>query len=423
MSLEHFKLKYFGLYEEPAGDSTYGITHTSTPGDFLAMPYMEGSLKLDWDTEMLDPMLGKVGVDDYDLQVLGRTKWTASFDTVLHSHGLDLDGTEAAPTTSNWALLRLLKIIFGGVSSIGPSTGNAQTQVVATGTTTTTVELTAGHVAQRGFARNGVIVCKVSSTSEQLEAREIESVSGDIVTVKEAFSAAPVTGSPVRGGVTVYPTSDPDTSAQILYQGRELSKHFGFFGGNGGVSIAIDMKGLSKLSIQLAGWGWEALANHSGITVPSYTHVQPIRSIDAPLTVPTFGDSTRTPWHPMDHKLELGIAYEDEQDGSAPNGQGIRRKRRMLGRPLVKGTITKRFEDQADITAHEARTSRSVFQQLGVLAGEGMLISVPLVQFGSPKEAAVGELDGVAVPYMARKDTTGGGTSDLDTAAVRWHFF
>lgn len=417
MSTEHAALKYLAVYAEAAGETTFGVRH-ATAADFLAIPYMEGSLKIDWDTETLDPMLGTTHLDGASKKVLGRRKCSIAFDVPLHSHGASLDGENTVPTVSTWGLMRLLKIVFGGAAST--TAPGAQTEVQAT-STATLIKVTAGHGAR--FTRGGCIACDVAGTG-QLEVKEIASISTDDITVKEAFSAIPVTGGIVRGGITIYPANlgSAGDSAQFLYQGRELSKHFGFHGCNGSVALAIDMKtGLSKLSFTLAGVNWDHLANHAGVTVPSYSNVGVIRTIDAPFSVPQFGVSTRRPYCVADIKIELAIAYEDIACGSATNGQGIGGKVRVPGRPLVKGSFTHVFEDQDEMDAFEARTDYSVFAQLGVLPGAAMLISVPLAQFEQPKEAAIGAVDGEIVPFFGRPDTTGG-TTDLETAAVRWHF-
>lgn len=418
MSTEHAALKYLAVYAEAAGETTFGVRH-ATAADFLAIPYMEGSLKIDWDTETLDPMLGTVQLDGASKKVLGRRKCSVAFDVPLHSHGADLSGTTAVPTVSNWGLMRLLKIVFGGAQS---TTTEAATTTVQASSTTTLVKVTAGHGDR--FVRGGCIACVVSSGSSQVEIREVASVSTDDVTVKEAFSAAPVTGSDVRGGITIYPANlgAAGDSAQFLYQGREISKHFGFHGCNGSVALAFDMKtGLSKLSFTLAGVNWDWLGEHAGVTVPSYANVGVIRTIDAPLTVPVFGTTTRAPYCAADFKLELAIAYEDIPCGSAANGQGVGGKVRVPGRPLVKGSFTHIYEDEDELLTFEARTDRSVFAQFGVLPGAAMLVSVPLAQLEQPKEAAIGSVDGEIVPFFGRPDTTGG-TTDLETAAVRLHF-
>ncbi|UJR81489.1 hypothetical protein [Sandaracinus amylolyticus] len=416
MTLEIDRLRYVGLDEEPTGDANYGKIRT-IPGTFLALPYMEGSLKIDPDTTNLDPMAGKVGIDDYDVQIPGPKKVTAAFDIPLHSHGLDLNGVNAAPTISTWAFLRLLKICLGGV--VATTNPGAPTLVVA-GTTINTVTVTTGHGAR--FQRGSVIACQTVSGSTALEAKEVASVAGDVVTVKEAFSAIPTTGTQVRGGVTAYPTRDPDTSAQLLIEGRELSDRFAIMGLNGGFGITAQFgqdAQPSKFSFNLGGADWSRLADGSGVTTPTYSPFQLIRSVDAPLTVPVFGTSTRALVHQADFKLELALQYMDERSGSGVNG--IRRKRRLPGRPLVKGSFVERFEDQTRWASYEAREIRSVYQQLGTIAGGICLISVPRVQFGQPKRAAAGEAAGTEVPFWSFPDTTGG-TTELETAAIRFHF-
>jgi hypothetical protein len=416
MTLEIDRLRYVGLDEEPAGDTTFGRIRT-IPGTFLALPYMEGSLKIDPDTTNLDPMSGKVGLDDYDVQVPGPKKCTAAFDVAMHSHGLDLNGVNAAPTISTWAFLRLLKICLGGVVA---TTNPGSATLVLAGTTLTTVTVTVGHGAR--FQRGSVIACQTVAGSTALEAKEVASVSGDLVTVKEAFSAIPTTGTQVRGGVTAYPTRDPDTSAQLLVEGRELSDRFAIMGLNGGfgVTVAYGQDGQpGKFSFNLAGADWSRLADGAGITTPTYSPFQLIRNVDAPLTVPVFGTSTRALVHQAAFSLELGIQYMDEKSGSGVNG--IRRKRRLPGRPLVKGSFVERFEDQTRWASYEARENRSVYQQVGTTAGGICLISIPLVQFGQPKRVAAGEAAGTEVPFMGRPDTTGG-TTELETAAIRFHF-
>lgn len=416
MTLEIDKLRYVGLYEEP--NNAYGIDNSDDPGDSLALPYMEGSLKVDGDTTNLDPMSGKVEIDGYDVQVPGPKKCTVGFDVALHSHGLDLDGTTAAPSASTWALARLLKIVLGGLSATTMGPGSAQTTVQA-GSTATSIVVTTGHGVR--FARGGVIGIDVMGDGV-IEAREIASVSTDTITLKEALSGTPGTGIAVRGGLTFYVSRDPDTSAQLLVEGRELSDRFVFMGLQGGIGFSFAFgqdAAPSKLSFSMSGANWERLGDGSGVTVPTYSPFQLIRSVDAPLTVPTFGSTTRSLVHQHDFKLELALQYADEKSGSGV--QGIRRKRRMPGRPLAKGSFVERFEDQTRWASYEQKEARSVFQQLGVTPGGICLVSVPKVQFGQPKRVASGELAGAEVPFWGRNDTTGG-TTDLEVAAFRLHF-
>jgi hypothetical protein len=420
MSIEPHVLQKVGVYEEAAG--SFATSNASTPGDFLDFPYEEGSLQIDADQVLLDPMAGKIQMDAYDEQVLGPKKCTVGMKTTLHSfgYGTGLDGVEAVPTTSTWALLRVLKAILGG--SFATTAPGAQTEVVSS--TTTTVTVTAAHGAR--FAKGGVIGCVVVNGSSQIEAREIDSVSTDTVTVKEAFSAAPVVGSVVNGGVTVHPTSDPDTSLQLLVQGRELSDRFVFCGLQGGLTIEVPFgqaTSLPKLGFSLTGPYWERLSDGGSVpTAPSYDFFEPVRAVDAELTVPSISSTSRVVVHQTEFKIELsGLTYEDVPSGAGV--QGVRRKRRMPGRPLVRGSFTTPYEDSTWFDAFSNSSDRAVFQQIGNLPGRTVLLSVPTVQIGQPKRVAAGGVAGQMVPFMGRLDeAVDSPTTDAHYAAFRIHF-
>lgn len=418
MSIEPEILKRVGVYEEP--NNAFAISSASTPANYLDFPYEEGSLQMEGDQPHLDPMAGKIEMDAMSIQVLGAKTCSVGVKTVLHSHGLDLSGVAAAPTTSTWALLRVLRAIMGG--SFARANGGATT--VQAGSTVSTVTVNAGRGAD--FAKSGAIACVVASGSSAIEIREIKNVVGDVISVKQAFSAVPVTGSAVRGAVTVHMTSDPDTSLQFLVEGRELSDRFVFCGLQGGLSLELPFgqaNALPKIALALTGSRWLRLADGAGApAAPSYGVFQPVRAVDAELTVPTVGATTRVLVHQTEIKIELpGLAYEDIPSGYGV--EGVRRKRRMPGRPLVRGSFTLPFEDQAWFQAFEDRTSHAVFQQLGTLPGQAVLISVPTVQIQQPKRVAAGGVAGVMVPFIGRHDEdVTSPTTDAHRSAIRFHF-
>lgn len=417
MSLELDTLKYLGLYEEPAG--SHGADHSGTPGDFLAFPYKEGTLSLDGDRALLRPNVGKQRADGHDRFVLGPRRCQGGVGTSLHSHSLDLDGDVAVPTTSTWALARLLKAIMGGIST--ETIPSAQTTVQA-GTTTTVVNVTTGHGSR--FTPGSAIACQTVSGSSTIECREVASVATDAVTVKEAFSATPVSSTPVRRSVTFYLTEDPDTSMQWLVQGRELNDHYVFTGMQAtSLALAVRMGDLCDLTATMMGTYYAQLAAHSGITIPSYT-VTPgfTRAIAAPLTVPTIGSTTRTLVEATGFSLNIAIGYEQVPSGAGV--EGIRRARRQAKRPVVSGNIEVALEDTSWEDAFSNRTARAVFQQLGNLVGETWLVSVPTVQFGRPQRKGVsGGLSGYSVPFEGRLDGAIGSTSELSYSALRLHAF
>lgn len=417
MSIEPEVLRYVGVYEEP--NNAYNTDNSAALGSFLAVPWWEGSLKIGGNRVPLDPMAGKVRADAHSQKVHGPRKCSVGFDVCLHSHGVDLDGNAVSvPTTSTWALLRILQAMLGG--SIATTNPGVQTTVQA-GTTATLVNVTAGHGNTR-FQVGGAIACEcISGTTNVIEAREILSVAANAVTVKEAFSAIPVTGRPVRGAVTVYPKEDPDTSLQVFVEGRELDDRFVFCGLQGKLALAIALNGLSKLSFDLQGAYWNALSAGAGITIPSYANFSPVPCVAAELTVPTVGSTTRVLVHQTGVKIEIGMEYEDIPSGAV--AEGLRRKRRKPARPLVKGSFITPFEDLTWKTAHDNRTSHGIFQQLGNAPGSTLLISVPTAQItGTPQRVPAGVAAGFEVPWEGRLDEAIAGATEVTYAGARFHF-
>ena len=105
--------------------------------------------------------------------------------------------TSAATET---ALARLLEHCMGGIT-LGTST----TAKVAGSHSTTTIELT----STTGWAVGQVIGCiDADDSNSTVELRRIESISGDIVTVDQAFSFTPTDGDKVPATITI--TFDQD---------------------------------------------------------------------------------------------------------------------------------------------------------------------------------------------------------------------
>ena len=408
MTIELATLRYVGLFEEPAG--SYGVDHSGTPGDFLAVPYKEGTLQAAGARAQLDPMTGKMRLDGHDKKILGVRSCTVNVGLTLHTHGVVMDGDESAqPSASTWALLRALRAIMGGVSTTG--TESAGTVVVAGSTTTTAVEVTSGHGDR--WVPGSVIACTVNGV---LELREVKSVAGDVVSVKEAFSAAPTTGSAVRGGVTVYLTEDPDTSLQVLVEGREATDGACFRGLQGGFTLELPIGELGTISLALSGAGWARLGS-SAVTIPSYSQYSPLLCAPLDLHAPKIGDTTMVQLCPSAVTVEPQIAYAPVRCGRA--AETIARMRRQPARPVVRGSFTVPYEDDTWYTARDDREDRAIFVQ----AGYGMLVSIPTVQIVDvqPGPSAEG-IAGQVVTFEGRHDEEIGSTSALSYSALRLHF-
>lgn len=415
MSIEADLLRWFGIYVEPAG--FYQVDESGTPASFISFPYEENTLEANGARELLDPITGKNRSDGHDKKVLGVRACTVAAATMLHSHGQDLDGDVTPVTTATWALLRVLQATMGG--SIATTNESAQTIVVVTGTTTTTVEVTAAHGGR--FQAGGVIACETVSGSSLLEAREILSVAGDVVTVKEAFSAAPVTGQPVRGGITVYLTEQPTTSLQVLIEGREAQDGRVYRGLQGGHSLTLPVGGRGQIAFALAGASWAPVGSVSG-TVPSYANVSNFALNPLEVHVPTIGSTTLVCVDQSEVTIEPAITYAPQKSGKAT--ETIARMVRQPTRPIVKGTFTVPFEDDTWNTARDNREDRAVFVQAGNIAGSGMLISMPTVQITDVQKAAAGEgIAGQVVSFEGRHDEEIAGATEVGYSAYRLHFF
>lgn len=413
MSIEVHELAYLGIYEE----STYQSDNSGSPGDFVAMPYVIGTLDAMGAQDALDPNTGRMRLDDMDKKILGPKSCSLSFATTLHSHGQDLDGDVTPVTKTDWGLLRMLQTICGGaITTTNPS---AQTTVQAGSTTTTTVEVTTAHGAR--FQAGGVIGCEVVSGSGLIEAREIASVSSDVITVKQAFSATPVTGSAVRGGTTVYMTENPSTSLQALVEGREGTDGAWYGGLQGGFQIQVPVGGLGQIQFALTGADWGRVGSSSA-TIPSYSYYSPMALNPLEVTVPTVGSTTRVQVPQSEIVITPNITYAPQRSGAATNT--IARMRRMPTRPLVQGSFTAPYEDDTWFTAHSSRTDLALFAQCGDVPGSTVLISVPTIQITEPpKRTPSGEnIAGQTVTWQGRLDAEIGSTSEVSYSALRLHF-
>lgn len=418
MSIEIDALRYVGLYEEPAG--SYQVDHSGTPGDFLAFPFVEGTFDFQGLRAQFNAMAGKMRKDGDQKQVLGPKSCQGTLTTVLHSHGVDCDGASDPPTKATWALLRALQTSMGGVLLDGGTseTSSSQSTVQAGSTTTTDIEVDAGHGSR--FAAGGVIACQTVSGSSNLELREIASVSSDVITVKEAFSGTPITGTPVRGGVTVYMTEDPDSSLQILEEGREGSDGAWYGGLQGGFAFTLTLGELGQLSWSLAGAGWDRLGS-SNATVPSYGVFNPFVLDPLEVHAPTIGSTTRVALDASEVTVESNLSYRPQRSGSAENT--IARMVRAETRPLARGTFVCPYEDDTWFTARDDREDRALFIQCGDLAGGACLISFPTIQVEDVQMAPSAEgIRGQRVTWRARHDEEIGGSTEVGYSAMRLHF-
>lgn len=419
IDLHLLRALYLGI--EPAGSYSTGL---SFPSGYLAFPYQEGSLNWSLMRRLGNPKTAKIYADGHDVQVLMQRRSKLSFSTALHSHGVDMSGVATAPTDTTWPLGMLMKALFGGMVSRATSGGLTTVQ---SGSTTTVINVTAGDGVD--FPVDGVIACQTVPGSTALEAREIDSISTDAITVKEAFSAIPTTGTQVRGGVTFYPTEDPTTSLQAVIEGVGTVDRSALYGLQGGVKFTIPVGApdgdgevvLPTIGFELNGSSYARLGAQAAQALTSYAMYEPIANVASELTVPTFGTTTRVHVDEAMFTLELALAYAAITTGLGPGlSDNILRQRRQPSRPFAKGTFLTVLEDLGWEGHRDSRTVKSIFKQIGNVAGGGCLLSVPRAQIADAQPADDSSASGINVSFQGRHDN---GSTELGRAAARAHFF
>jgi hypothetical protein len=311
----------------------------------------------------------------------------------------------------------MLKAIMGGISSTG--TEAADTEVQA-GTTTTVVNVTTGHGDR--FTPGQMIACTVSSGASWVEVRPVESVSTDAVTVRYPFSATPVTGSDVRGSITAYLTHDPDTSLQLLIQGKEADDYFCLRGMQGGFSVATNVGGLPELTYSLSGTGWSQVSGGSGVAGATFSTLFSPPVVNA--SEFHFGDydgGARSIVQYSAITIEPSIAYSMVKSGAAVNG--VSRHIRQAGRPVITYSFTTPFEDDDFWDDRANKTMKEGMLQVGRIPGEIVAFEMPRgqiidVQKGASDEGVMGQ----TVKVKCRHDALIGSSTDLQKSAFRIHF-
>lgn len=417
MSFEINALRSLRVYIEPAG--SYAVDNSANPSAFIDVPVTEGFSVPDPEREMLDPSRSVVRIDERVKKVLGKRSGKLQFSTLLASHGVTMHGAETTtPGVSNWALARLLRTIMGGLSTTGTSATPTQVQV---GSTTTSLVVTTGHGVR--WSPNSVIA---TYTTAGFELREVLSVTGDTISPKEAFSAAPITSAQVFGGATFFPTEDPGESLQFLIQGRENSDFFLARGFQGSFQIEAKPGQLASVNFDLSGAAVTKLADFTSLHVPNVSLWNPVAVVASRLTSPLASSSpfAFTPVLASDVSFTLGFSYAPiTVYGGVETIHRMRRQRPQEG-VLARVEITLPYEDDFWISRRDAAANVALFLQIGNQPGTSWMISMPTCQVVSVKRSSSAtEIAGQTVTLESRLDETAASsaTNQQRYAAFRMH--
>lgn len=415
MSIEDIKIGRLRVAVEDTR-ANFGISKAASPGDFVDMPFVEGTVQPQRNQDALAPNTTQGYLDSYERDVHGKKSTTLALTTHLSGTGEDLDGVNVPKSATNWWMARLLQTVMGGFHTPANKSPAAATEVVTA--TATSVTVTSTHGTR--FSPGGAIACLIGG---RYEAREILSVVGDVVNVKVAFSTAPSAESPVLGAYTFYLAEDPDDSLQFILEGAEQSDRFLFTGMQGGIGINVNTGELAQLTMSLTGANWEQL--DAATFVPGTpANYNPVAIVDSEFIVATVGSTTRNVVDCQAQTYTPALTYVPI---TSPSGvQTLKGFRRTRARAIT-GSFQPYFDSSAlpdYFASHESRSSLALFQQLGSSSEGGMaLISVPTVQIAAPQRADNGGLSGLAVNWQARHDEALAGSNELQRSAFRIHLF
>lgn len=377
-----------------SGTSAYAVDQSGSPSNFIDLPVMEGTLAPSRKEEKLDPMTLQTMLDDHDEKIRGPKSCEVNFSTILSGTGTAYTGGVAYPSVTTWAHGRLLQTIMGGLLTPNPVT----TTVLATaGSTTTAINVTAGHGTDGTFTIGGPIGCTING---RVEVREITGLAANVVTVGLAFSAAPANGSAIYTGMTFWLTENPVDSLQLLVDGMENSDKFVYAGLQGGFDLDVSTGQFPKLSVKLSGSSWAKRAS-AAIVAGTTANYSPAIITDCEFIVGEVGVSTRNLVHCTSETWTPGIEYLDVKSSTAAST--VLRKRRNRGRAIAGKFTTYRDASSFDFeTADSAKTDLYFLKQLGSTPGSIVTLVAPTVQCVTTNNADAGGIAGVDVEWEGR---------------------
>lgn len=412
MTFELASLKTCRIAVEPAG--SYGV-EIALGSDYLYLPITEDFAMPSPEREMQDPMVAQALLNGSSLKVPGKRSGSAKLDMILGSHGLDIDGDVAMPAITAWPLRALLQTILGGFST---ATSHGSQVTVQSGSTTTAINVTTGAGSARMTKGQALGI----TTANGLEWAEILSISTDAVSLRQALSATPTVGQPVRHSATFFATQDPDTSLQLAMAGAEVDDHFRFSGAQcAGLAIEAKPGMMPKLSVDLKGRGVRPIAAHSGLAEIAHSYFSPIIASGGCITTPAFGVTTRVDPYVSDVALTFDHKFDVIASYCHTDNIARMKRQRPAGGKAAKVSITVPYEDTSWMTAQDTKALFSVFFQLGSEVGASGLLSFPRMQVVGVKRGSSGtNLAGQVVELEALQDTLDSAT-DLGRASWRWH--
>jgi len=406
MSIEVTQVRRLRVYTEPS--NAFGTDHTGTLNDFTDVPAVEGSIENSLNAPELDPETSQQHIDEQPEFVFGPRDGTLAF-----SMNLAPTGTAAGVGTTavQGPLGEILAAVLGGETL---STGVTASST-SLGRTTFDATVTGNSIYPGG--------CVGVSIGSGYHLREIESVTGTKVTLKQQLPSAMTTGKTAHGCATYYLDQDPDTSLQFILEGEEAQDRFVLLGCQlESLSMETPIGELPRVtfSFQAADWKHESDAAGSFASTlgdASYTNTHFIAA-EGPYTLPTVGVSTLTGSTQTIPSITWNwqLAYTAVRSTGGVNTKA--RFRRTRNKPHLRVGHAQYYQDTTFLDARDNKTKKAHFWQIGTEKGKSILLSVPTTQVVQVQRADQDGLVAQNVTFHARndQDTAGASTTNVDRA-------
>jgi hypothetical protein len=333
--------------------------------------------------------------------IMGLRKAKLSLATFLRGTGTAAGNAVAALGYANLVEGQLMRNALGGES-------------LGTGTTINDASATASSftvASAAGLAEGQAIMIGG-------EASVIDDITGSVVTLRRALSAAPADTTPVYASATYYPVEAlSGGTLQLQCMGAETD-YWRLLGGQAAVKFAnLGIGQLPQAQYEITGADWAAYTGGS-IDADSYsneTNPSPI-GFSSSLYVQDFGTATRNLVNFSSITIDPGLSFESLASGSGV--QGVQAYRRQTVKPLIE-FVTEYSDDWRD--DFEAQTAKYLHLQIGSTAGQTILIEVQRFYLNKSVERN---------PYNSQlgskvagegRDNSAAGSTDLLQAAIRVH--
>jgi len=405
-------------------EAAFATDETATPANFVDLPVVENSGTFVPLTEHLEPELQQQFLHSYtnSKMVLAKKSSTLALTTYLAGTGTPQDGNDAWPTS--WALDRLLTTLMG-VKTQGTPQASATT--VQAGSTTSSVNVTAGHGNTLGSPGAAYAVVLPNGL---IEAREILSCTANAVVPKVAHSTAPSAGAAVYWATSFSLTNNIAgflSTLQMIVEGQEAGDEYAGLGMQGTLAIDITQGQIAKLSTQLTGASWVRTSSFSlgASTISSFS---PIAHMTSELILGTGTLTSTQTRNLVSHSSSTwtpGMANLPVTSPEGPAASGIIGWKRARGRAIT-GQVQVYDDTAANwITADTNRTDLSLFQQVGMTTSGIVLLSAPTIQLSVvPPRTPANDLYGFLVSWAGRNDEAiSSPSNDAQRSAFRIHVF